>query len=63
MRRERFTVTIEKVTRETHVVVLEGDSLMEAFDEARQLVEKRNEKQKNGKYFVTKIESEERETK
>jgi len=62
MVKARFKVTVEKVTRESHQLIFEGENIMEVFDEVRLLAERRNQNTNNGKYYVTKIE-EERETK
>lgn len=58
MRSRRYRVTIEKVTREIHEVVFDGDELMEVFDEARHLVSQRNKSDFFGQYYVSKIQEE-----
>jgi len=62
MVKSRYKVTVEKVTRESYQMLLEGENIMEVFDEVRLLAERRNQRATNGQYHVTKIE-EERETK
>jgi len=58
----RYKVTIEKVTRESYEMVLEAETVMAALDEARHLVANRNRNLRDGKFHVTKIETQEPET-
>jgi len=57
---KKFTITIEQIQKDYHEIELEGESIMEAFDQAREMVEKRNKSNKC-KYFVTKIKDKENE--
>ncbi len=50
----KYTVTIERVIKETYEMDLESDSIMEAFDQARLLTESLNQTSE-AKNYVTKI--------
>ena len=55
----KFKITIRRVVVEDYEMTLKGDSIMEAFDEARRLVEARNVTSNIGKFSVIKIKTEE----
>lgn len=57
---KKYLIVIEQIQRDYHEIELEGDSIMEAFDQAREMVEKRNKTNKC-KCFVTKIKDKENE--
>lgn len=50
----KYTVTIERVVKETYEMDLESDSIMEAFDQARLLTESLNQTS-DAKSYVIKI--------
>lgn len=52
----KIKITIKRVLTEDYEMTLDKDSLMEAFDEARQLVAARNLTSKIGRFFITKID-------
>lgn len=54
----KFKVIIEQVKKETHEVILEGNSVMSVLDEARKMVKVRNERNKivGNNFSVSKIE-------
>jgi hypothetical protein len=56
----KFKVTIERVLREEYEMILEDESITNALDEARKIVAVRNEKNKVGQFFITKIETKEK---
>ena len=56
----KFKVTIERIIREEHEMLLDGESITDALDEARQIVTARNEKNKIGQFFIAKIETKEK---
>lgn len=56
----KFKVTIERVIREEYEMVLEGESITQALDEARKIITVRNEKNKLGQFFIAKIETKEK---
>ncbi len=51
----KHKITIKRVLEEEYEMVLENETTMGAFDEARRLVAARNEKTHIGRFFVTKI--------
>lgn len=51
-----FKIIIKRVDTEEYELVLDNNSMMAAFDEARRLVAARNKTSKIGKYHVTKID-------
>jgi hypothetical protein len=51
----KFKITIERHLIEEYEMELEGDSIIEAFDEARKLTTARNVTSHIGRFFVTKI--------
>lgn len=51
----KHRITIKRVLEEEYELILENETTMGAFDEARKLVTARNEKSKVGRFFVTKI--------
>lgn len=55
----KFTITIRRVVVEDYEMTLEYPTVMEAFDEARRLVDARNETSNIGRFAVTKIKTEE----
>jgi hypothetical protein len=52
----KYKITIRRILQEEYEMVLEDDSIMAAFDEARKLVTSRNVTSQVGRFFVTKIE-------
>jgi hypothetical protein len=51
----KYKVTIKHVTVQEHEMELESESIMEAFDEALELVTVRNNNGHPGRFFVAKI--------
>jgi uncharacterized protein YktA (UPF0223 family) len=51
----KHVITIKRVLEEEYEMVLENETTMGAFDEARKLVAARNEKTNIGRFFITKI--------
>lgn len=51
----KYKITIKRVLEEEYEMVLEDETIMAAFDEARKLVTTRNKSSKIGRFFVTKI--------
>lgn len=51
----KHKITIKRVLEEEYEMVLENETTMGSFDEARKLVAARNEKSKIGRFFITKI--------
>lgn len=51
----KHKIIIKRVLEEEYEMVLENETTMGAFDEARKLVAARNEKSKIGRFFVVKI--------
>lgn len=56
---KKFKITIKRVLVEEYEMLLENESIMAAFDEARQAVVLRNKTSNIGQFHVTKIETEE----
>ncbi len=56
----KFKVTIERVIREEYEMVLEGESIVQALDDAHKIVTARNEKNKIGQFFISRIETKEK---
>lgn len=56
----KFKVIIERVIREEYEMILEDESITNALDEALKIVAARNEKNKVGQFFITKIETKEK---
>lgn len=56
---KKFKITIQRIETEEYEMVLEKESIMVAFDEARRLAEHRNKTSNIGTFVVTKIETEE----
>jgi hypothetical protein len=54
----KFKVIIKHIIEENHEMILEGDSIVDALDEARRLAALRNETNKHGTFHLTKIETE-----
>ena len=52
-------ITIKRVQVEEYEMMLENESIMAAFDEARRAVAARNKTSHIGQFYVTKIETEE----
>ena len=52
----KYKVAIEHHTKEEFEMELEDETIMQAFDKARELVAARNKTVKAGRYFVTKIQ-------
>jgi len=55
MTTNKYKITIKHIIDQNYEFVLSSNSLIEALDEARKLVAKRNSKNKIGTYFVAKI--------
>jgi hypothetical protein len=55
----KFKITIRRVVVEDYEMTLDYPTVMEAFDEARRLVEARNKTSNIGTFAVTKIQTEE----
>lgn len=53
----KFKIVITQVIEKEYEMILENDNVMQALDEARSLVEIRNKSNKNGQFFVTKIDT------
>jgi len=51
----KYKITIKRILEEEYEMVLEDETIMAAFDEARKLVTARNKHSKIGRFFVTKI--------
>lgn len=51
----KYQITIKRILEEEYEMVLEDETIMGAFDEARKLVTARNESSKIGRFFVAKI--------
>ncbi len=51
----KYKITIKRVLEEEYEMVLDNESVMGAFDEARKLVAARNEKTNIGRFFITKV--------
>lgn len=51
----KYKVTIERHIKEEFEMELEDETIMRAFDKARELVTARNKTVKAGRFFVTKI--------
>lgn len=60
MSKNTFTVTIEKVEKETYEVDLQADSAIAALDEARAMANLRNKKSK-AQFSVIKVVQKEEE--
>lgn len=54
---KKFKITIKRVLIEEYEMSLENESIMAAFDEARQAVGLRNKTSQIGQFYVTKIET------
>ena len=57
----KYKITIQRVIREEYLMTVERDSIMAAFDDARNAIDMANasaNSNDNDKLFVTKIESE-----
>jgi len=52
----KFKITIQRVIKEEYDMELEADGAMAAFDQARQMVNTRNQASTSGKYSVIKVE-------
>ena len=52
---KKFKVTIERLTKDTYEMIIEDDTIMGAFDQARHLTKIRTHNEQD-RYFVTKIE-------
>lgn len=55
---KKFKITIRRVEVEEYEMTLENESIMAAFDEARQAVAARNKTSNIGQFHITKIENE-----
>ena len=55
---KKFRIVIEQVKRDYHEMILEGESIMIALDQAREMAAKRNEQTKatGNVYSVLEIE-------
>jgi len=51
----KYKITVEHIIKEEHEMVFEDESIMQAFDKARELVAARNKTVKSGRFFITKI--------
>ena len=51
----KYKVTIEHHIKDEFEMELENETIMQAFDKARELVTARNKTVKAGRFFVTKI--------
>lgn len=51
----KYKVTVEHHIKEEFEMELEDETIMQAFDKARELVTVRNKTVKAGRFFVTKI--------
>lgn len=51
----KYKITVEHLAREEHEMILEDETIMQAFDKACELVTARNKTVKSGRFFVTKI--------
>lgn len=56
----KFKVVIERIIHEEYEMILEDESIINALDEARQVVAVRNEKNKVGQFFIKSIETKEK---
>lgn len=54
----KYKIIIKRVLEEEYEMTLDNETLMGAFDEARELVTARNVTSHIGRFFVTKIEEE-----
>jgi hypothetical protein len=52
----KYKITIKRILQEEYEMVLEDETIMRAFDEARKLTAARNATSRIGRFFVTKIE-------
>ena len=52
----KFKITIKRIQIEEYEMVLEDESIMGAFDEARRIASNRNKTSNIGTFVVTKIE-------
>lgn len=51
----RYKITVEHVIKEEHDMILEDETIMQAFDQARELVDARNKTVKAGRFHIMKI--------
>lgn len=52
----KFKVVVQRVVKEQYDMELDSDNIMNALDQARDMVKSRNEKSTSGKYSVIKID-------
>jgi hypothetical protein len=57
MANTKFKITIKRVIEEEFEMILGCNSIVEALDEARLLISKRNKTNKVGQFYLTKIET------
>ncbi len=52
----KFKVVVQRVVKEQYDMELNSDTIMNALDQARDMVKVRNERSTSGKYSVIKID-------
>lgn len=51
-----YTITIQRVVKEDYTMILEAETAIQAFDEARRIVASRNKTSITGTFSVMKVE-------